>query len=260
MILSAVFFRACRAYKASSAFGLAALLMLPCAVFAQTAAPTTSPLPAASVAPSATLAAGSVKPAVEPGRAAASQAKAAAAPVGPAWSELTPMQQQSLKPLAAGWNTINESQKRKWLEISKNYATLSPDDQGKLHSRMNEWVALSSQQRAQARLNFAKTKELSKQLTPDEKKAKWQTYQALSAEEKAKLAQKAPPQPTGAATAIKPVAPQKLTAVQPHSAASAPDAKKAATAAPKMVVSPAAITVAPAAPPQPALPPAQTAP
>jgi hypothetical protein len=77
---------------------------------------------------------------------------------------------------------------------------------------MNEWVTLSPQQRAQARLNFARTKELSKQLTPEEKKAKWQTYQALSPEEKQKLAAKASPKPVGAATAVKPVAPQKLAA------------------------------------------------
>jgi hypothetical protein len=81
---------------------------------------------------------------------------------------------------------------------------------------MNEWVALSPQQRAEARLNFAKTKELSKQLTPEEKKAKWQTYQALSPEEKQKLAAKATPRPTGAAPALRPVSPKKLAAVQPH--------------------------------------------
>ncbi len=85
-----------------------------------------------------------------------------------------------------------------------------------MHSRMNEWVNMSPQDRAAARLNFAKTKELSKQLTPDEKKAKWETYQALSPEEKAKLAAKASPKPAGAATAVKPVPTQKL-AVTPKS-------------------------------------------
>ena len=134
----------------------------------------------------------------------------------PSWADLTPMQQQALKPLAVSWNTISEAQKRKWLEISKNYPTLLPIDQTTLHSRMNEWVALSPQQRAEARLNFAKTKELSTQLTPEEKKAKWQTYQALSPEEKQKLASKATPRPVGAALAVKPVAPQKLTVVVPQ--------------------------------------------
>lgn len=81
-----------------------------------------------------------------------------------------------------------------------------------MHSRMNEWVTMSPQDRATARLNFAKTKELSKQFTPDEKKAKWETYQALSPEEKATLAAKGSPKPAGAATAVKPVPAQKLAA------------------------------------------------
>lgn len=120
------------------------------------------------------------------------------------------MQQQSLKPLASSWNGISEAQKRKWLEVSKSYPNLTAADQAVMHSRMNEWVTMSPQQRAAARLNFAKSKELANQLTPDEKKAKWQAYQALSPEEKAKLAAKASPKPTGAATAVKPVEPQKL--------------------------------------------------
>lgn len=153
------------------------------------------------------------------------------------------MQQQALAPLASGWNTtISEPQKRKWLEISKNYPTLTPEGQANLHSRMNEWVTLSPQQRAQARLNFAKTKELSKQLTPEEKKARWQTYQALSPEEKQKLAAKASPKPTGAATAVKPVAPQKLAAVPPHPAKAASKAvSKITPSQPAAVATPAAL-------------------
>ena len=96
-----------------------------------------------------------------------------------------------------------------------------------MHSRMNEWVAMSPQQRAAARLNFAKTKELSSQLTPDEKKAKWEIYQALSPEEKARLAAKASPKPAGAATAVKPVAPQKL-AVTPKAVPPLPTVPAAA--------------------------------
>ena len=166
-------------------------------------------------------------------------AKAPAAPAvsKPSWLELTPMQQQALKPLAASWNTINDGQKRKWIEISRNYPTLAPADQATMHSRMNEWVTLSPQQRAEARLNFAKTKELSTQLTPDEKKAKWQSYQALSPEEKQNLAAKASPKPAGAATAVKPVAPQKLAVVRknlqaPPAVAVKPQTAPAASAAP----------------------------
>ena len=170
---------------------------------------------------------------------------------GPAWSELNPSQQKALAPLASSWNTgMSEAQKRKWLEISKNYAALPPEGQATLNSRMSDWVSLSPQQRAQARLNFGKTKELSKQLTPEEKKAKWEAYQALSPEERQKLAAKASPKPTGAATAIKPVSPQKL-AVLPAQAASRPGNKPA----PKIMPSPPAPL-----PGTPALPAGQPAP
>ena len=160
---------------------------------------------------SATSFAQPAKPVVNPtGASAAIKPPAKPVVIKPVWAELTVQQQTALRPLSPGWDTINEAQKRKWLEISKGYSSLTPDGQSIMHSRMTEWVGLSAQQRAQARLNFAKTKELSSELTPEEKQAKWQSYQALSVEEKQKLAAKATPKPTGAATAVRPVSPQKL--------------------------------------------------
>jgi hypothetical protein len=126
----------------------------------------------------------------------------------PSWSELTPEQQQALQPLASNWPTLSEAQKRKWIALSRNYRQMKPDEQAKLHSRMNEWVALSPQQRTLARLNFAETKNLS----PDDKKAKWEAYQALPPEEKRKLAAGAGGKPSPTAAAVKPV-PQKLANV-----------------------------------------------
>lgn len=179
-------------------------------------------------------------PASAPAAKPAASAPAKTAASKPAWAELSHMQQQALAPLASSWHGISEPQKRKWLEISKNYPSLPPEGQANLHSRMNEWVTLSPQQRAQARLNFGKTKELSKQLTPEEKKAKWETYQALSQEEKQKLAAKASPKPAGAATAVKPVAPQKLAPVPPH------PVRASSKAAPKIGVSQPAAAATPA--------------
>ena len=126
----------------------------------------------------------------------------------PLWSELTPAQQQALAPLSAKWNTVSEAQKRKWLALSDNFPKMSGAEQATLHSRMTEWAALSPQQRTQARLNFAETK----QLAPDDKKAKWEAYQALTPDEKSRLAAgAAKPPPTAAA--VKPVAPDKLATV-----------------------------------------------
>ena len=183
---------------------LAALIFasLPLYALAQVAA-------APAALPAASSAASSAKSS-KVSAAANTKPAAAVAPTRPAWPELTAMQQQALKPLEGTWNSISEPQKRKWFEVSKNYQKLSPADQSTMHSRMVEWVRMSPQDRAVARLNFAKTKELSKELTGDEKKAKWETYQALSPVEKAKLAATGTPKPVGAATAVKPVEPQKL--------------------------------------------------
>ena len=157
---------------------------------------------------------------------AAAQTTAPAAVVStaskPLWTELSPSQQQALKPLEQNWTAIDEVQKRKWLEISNNFSVLSTDDRATVHSRMNEWVALTPQQRAAARLNFGKTQELARELTAEEKKAKWEQYQALSPEEKQRLATTGTAPPTGAAAAIKPVEIQKLAPVAPASRPPAP--------------------------------------
>lgn len=130
----------------------------------------------------------------------------------PSWAELTPQQQKSLAPLAGTWRVLGEAHKRKWIALSRNYATMPPAEQARLHSRMAEWAALSPQQRTLARLNFAETQ----QVNPDDKRAKWEAYQALPPEEKRKLAAgaaAAKPAPPPTAAAVQPVAPQKLTKI-----------------------------------------------
>jgi Protein of unknown function (DUF3106) len=123
----------------------------------------------------------------------------------PLWKELSSAEQTALRPLAANWDTMGLGQKRKWISVAKDYDKLPPVQQTKLHARMTEWISLSPQQRANARQNFAQHKELTDGLTPEQRKAQWQAYQALSSEEKRKLAERASkPQIAGAATAAKP--------------------------------------------------------
>lgn len=127
-------------------------------------------------------------------------------PGRPLWSDLTESQQQALAPLSEQWPTMNEPHKRKWLALSHNFSQLSADGQVTLQSRMREWAALSPQKRAVARLNFAGVQ----QLPQDDKKAKWEAYQALSPEAKRKLAAQQPQPVTGAAPVTKPIAASKL--------------------------------------------------
>lgn len=158
---------------------------------------------AASTMGAAKTASAAIRPASVP-----SAPRAAKRLTSPLWSELTPTQQQALAPLAGAWPTISEAQKRKWLVISQSYGRLPAAGQEKLHGRMSEWVMLSPQERTQARLNFAETQ----QLSPDDKKAKWEAYQALPPEAKRKLAAGAASaaKPPATAAAVKPVPAQKM--------------------------------------------------
>ena len=154
------------------------------------------------------------------------------------WHTLTESQKVALAPLKDVWVRITPVKKQKWLDLAVGYHLLSADGQATLHFRMTEWAALTTKQREQARLNFAQTKKL----TPDDKQTKWQAYQALSAEEKQKLASmsKASP-PTGAAPAIKPVAKDKLlTTPQINSSSLKSGADKAPSRA--LIVNPAPST------------------
>ena len=159
--------------------------------------------------------------AAPPGKSLQPAARPTAPASSPGWNTLSPAQKQALRPLAAHWDRLNGDQQRKWLALSANFGSMTAQEQATLHSRMTQWAALSPQQRTQARLNFAETRKL----PADERKAKWEAYQALPAEEKKRLGASAPPAPAGAALAVRPVEPARLVPVPAaRSGASAPTA------------------------------------
>lgn len=128
----------------------------------------------------------------------------------PAWSALTPAQQAALQPLAPIWHEIGPNRKRKWIALSAGFGKLSATEQATLHVRMGDWARLSNQERNRARLGFAETRTLSS----EEKKARWEAYQALSPVQKQQLARQAASRPTiGAAPAITNRSSGKLAAV-----------------------------------------------
>lgn len=122
------------------------------------------------------------------------------------WQNLTVLQKKALSPLAPHWAQMNAAQKNKWLAISSSFDKLSNKEQSVLHERMAEWASLSPQQRALARLSFNETKGLG----ADEKKSQWEAYQALSLEDKKKLAAQQTTVIQGAATASKAPPPNKV--------------------------------------------------
>ncbi len=134
-------------------------------------------------------------------------ARSSAAPASnSSWQSLQSSQKKALAPLAPHWAQISQAQKNKWLAMSNNFDNLSTKEQTILHERMAEWASLSPQQRAQARLNFNQTKTLD----ADAKKTQWETYQALSPEDKKKLAAQQTTGIRGAATASQAASPNKV--------------------------------------------------
>ena len=126
-----------------------------------------------------------------------------------AWSTLSAEQKMALAPLETTWGQLSAGHQRKWIALSTNHPQMTADEKDKLQARMVQWATLSPKQREQARLNFAHTKKI----PSDGRAATWETYQALSDEEKKAFAQSAPKKPAGAAVAAKPVPAQKLAEV-----------------------------------------------
>jgi hypothetical protein len=126
----------------------------------------------------------------------------------PAWAELNERQHKALWPLKKMWPEINQAQKRKWLAVSRNYHDLPEQEQDKMHARMNEWAALGARERAHARLEYARAQTIS----VDERRNRWEAYQALSEEERKQWADQPVRKLKGAAIALHPVPTSKIVA------------------------------------------------
>ncbi|KQW44790.1 MULTISPECIES: DUF3106 domain-containing protein [unclassified Roseateles] len=149
--------------------------------FAQPADAAVAPEPAASVAAAPSAAASKPRPLAKP------VAPTALSAPPPAWSGLTAKQQALLAPLERDWAGIEDSQRSKWLSATPTLATMSGEEIKRVHDRMRDWTSLSASERANARIGF----QVSRQLTAEQRQARWEAYQALPPEERQALAEKA---------------------------------------------------------------------
>lgn len=150
-----------------SLLGFTCVSMLAASVAAQDKSPAPGPTaPVASVA----------RP---PAKAAVEQ--------GVRWRDLKPAQQAPLKPLEQDWSRIEASQKQKWLQVAEGFPKMSAAEQGRVQARMADWAKLTPQERGVARMNFQEAT----QLPAQDRQARWDDYQALSAEQKRLLAARA---------------------------------------------------------------------
>lgn len=112
---------------------------------------------------------------------------AADAASGPAWNSLDASQRQALAPLERDWSTIDPRRKQKWLELASRFDRMSPDERVRVQQRMSDWVRLSAKQRTDARMNYQGAKDLS----PQERQARWDAYQSLPEDQRRSLAARA---------------------------------------------------------------------
>lgn len=112
---------------------------------------------------------------------------AAQQPVDSDWAALSAAQKKALSPLAGQWHTLDGTSRDKWISVANRFPRLSLADQQRMQNRMTQWSQLPAQQRGEARLRFQNTRQLSAR----EREEKWRAYQALTPEERQKLAQQA---------------------------------------------------------------------
>lgn len=81
-------------------------------------------------------------------------------PARPLWSELSPQQQHVLGPLAADWEKLDTTRRKKWVTIANRYPKMKPDEQQRLLDRMQAWAKLTPEERRVARNNYNSLKKL----------------------------------------------------------------------------------------------------
>jgi uncharacterized protein DUF3106 len=94
----------------------------------------------------------------------------------PAWTELTPAQQQVLAPVQAEWEQLDTTRRKKWVAIADRYRTMKPAEQERLQKRMQEWAKLTPEERKAARQKYQTLKKQPPQKR-DEVKRRWQEYE-----------------------------------------------------------------------------------
>ena len=134
---------------------------------------------------------------------------------GPRWTELSPAHRKVLAPLSGDWNGLDARSKERWIDVAGRYPKMAPDEQQRANQRMGEWAHMTVAQRTQARMNFQETRNVSK----EEREARWKAYQALPEEKKRELAAKRVTAPASAAPAnvavVRRHVPPPLDTVQP---------------------------------------------
>jgi len=96
--------------------------------------------------------------------------------IKPSWSDLTPVQQTILAPLAKEWDRMDSARRRNWLRIAERYPKMKPAEQQRLQKRMRDWAQLTPAQRQAARENYLRLRKLSAEQRRQIQES-WEQYQ-----------------------------------------------------------------------------------
>lgn len=124
-----------------------------------------------------------------PQTASAPVATKAQVPEGTQWASLSLSQKSALKPLEREWGRIEPARKVKWLEIANKFPTMPAPERARIQTRMEDWAKMTPRERGQARMNFKEAQ----QVPAQERKARWEAYQALPPDQQKQLATRAAP-------------------------------------------------------------------
>lgn len=76
------------------------------------------------------------------------------------WKKLKLSQQKILEPLAESWDAMESERKKKWLGVAKRYPKMSPAEQQRIQSQMQNWNALITEQRKLVHKRYKKMGQL----------------------------------------------------------------------------------------------------
>ncbi len=134
----------------------------------------------------------------------------------PLWSELTPIQRETLSPFEKQWNGLPVKEKRAWVKLADDFPKMQAAQQARARKRMQEWASLTTAQRKLARDNFR----LAKAVPSQEQKREFENYQSMSVEQRRVLRSAGSTSNTaavhaGAVTGLAKEAAQPIPAIRP---------------------------------------------
>nr|WP_255718165.1 DUF3106 domain-containing protein [Rubrivivax benzoatilyticus] len=98
-------------------------------------------------------------------------------------------QRRALAPLQQDWPNIDSTGKERWLSVAARFPKMSQAERQRVQERMAAWTQMTPSERARARLQFQQVR----QLSAEDRQARWDAYRALPDDQRKQLAERAVP-------------------------------------------------------------------